>query len=201
MDRNTSNAAPKQHHSKTKGIVKELHEMLFSEEFDHMYDSYSDSARRAKGISPMNEEYQQRVAKKRARLGVSPLSAGGNSVDDSSIELCKAEIAAWKAGKLTAKTFLIKEALEQLGKFEKQIKDFIEAQTAQVKDIDPKDPATWSEIMIKNSYKLLCAADIWELEESMSFEDFVAELFSDKDFAMQNSPRNGMEKSDYSPWG
>ena len=54
--------------------AKQLHIELFSEEYDKMSDSILDAKERAKGINPMSKEYQQKVAKKRKNLGVSPLS-------------------------------------------------------------------------------------------------------------------------------
>ena len=50
-----------------------------------MSDSILDAKEIAKGINPMSKEYQQKVAKKRKNLGVSPLSNSGESVDDLSL--------------------------------------------------------------------------------------------------------------------
>ena len=98
---------------------KQLHIELFSEEYDKMYDSILDAKERAKGINPMSKEYQLKVAKKRKRLGVSPLSSSGESVDDSSWELCKEECEARKNNTSTEKTAIINEELSKI-KMEKE---------------------------------------------------------------------------------
>lgn len=87
--------------------TKQLHIELFLEEYDKIYDSILDAKERAKGINPMSKEYQLKVAKKRKKLGVSPLSSSGDSVDDSSWKLCKKECEARKNKEKTSKTELI----------------------------------------------------------------------------------------------
>jgi hypothetical protein len=105
--------------------AKQLHIELFSEEYDKMSDSILDAKERAKGINPMSKEYQQKVAKKRKNLGVSPLSNSGESVDDSSWELCKEECEARK-NKL--KTELIEKYITKIKKNkEKMIEDHYKA--------------------------------------------------------------------------
>ena len=93
---------------------KQLHIELFSEEYDKMSDSILDAKERAKGINPMSKEYQLKVAKKRKKLGVSQLSSSGDSVDDSSWELCKEECEARKNKLKTSKTELIKKYLIEI---------------------------------------------------------------------------------------
>lgn len=88
-----------------------LHKKLFREEYNMMYDSYADSRDRSKGINPMNEAYQKRINRKRAKLGVSPLSPSGMPVDNSSMELCIAEQRARMAGKTTPYTEIIDDIL------------------------------------------------------------------------------------------
>ena len=57
--------------------ISNLHQELFAEEYDFMYDSIADSKDRAKGINFMSKEYRLKVAEKRRRLGVSQLSSSG----------------------------------------------------------------------------------------------------------------------------
>ena len=105
--------------------AKQLHIELFSEEYDKMSDSILDAKERAKGKNPMSKEYQQKVAKKRKNLGVSPLSSSGDSVDDSSWELCKEEC---KTRKNKLKTELIEKYLTKIKKNkEKMIEDHYKA--------------------------------------------------------------------------
>ena len=86
-----------------------------------MYDSIDDSIERAKGINPMSKEYQLKVAKKRKKLGVSPLSSSGDSVDDSSWKLCKKECEARKNKEKTSKTELIEKYLIEIKKNKEKI--------------------------------------------------------------------------------
>ena len=111
-----------------KLAAKQLHIELFSEEYDNMSDSILDAKERAKGINPMSKEYQQKVAKKRKNLGVSPLSNSGESVDDSSWELCKEECEARKNKLKTLKTELIEKYITKIKKNkEKMIEDHYKA--------------------------------------------------------------------------
>ena len=102
--------------NKTILNISNLHQELFAEEYDFMYDSIADSNDRAKGINPMSKEYQLKVAEKRRRLGVSQLSSSGRSVDDSSRELCKEECEARKNNTKTEKTAIINEELSKTRK-------------------------------------------------------------------------------------
>ena len=93
-----------------------------------MSDSILDAKERAKGKNPMSKEYQQKVAKKRKNLGVSPLSSSGDSVDDSSWELCKEECKTRKNKLKTLKTELIEKYLTKIKKNkEKMIEDHYKA--------------------------------------------------------------------------
>lgn len=69
-----------------------------------------------------------------------------------------------------------------------------------MKGIDPEDPHTWSETMINNSFAQMEAADKWELDRTMRFEEFKELLFNDKDFARTHAPRGKMDQYDYNPW-
>jgi hypothetical protein len=180
---------------------KQLHIELFSEEYDKMSDSILDAKERAKGINPMSKEYQLKVAKKRKRLGVSLLSNSGDSVDDSSWELCNKESEARKNNTSTDKTAIINEELSKIKIDKEQLRREINFKMYPLKEIDPEDPTTWTETMINNCYSKMVAADSWESEESMSFEDFTKKIHSNKSFARSNSPRGGMDKKEYNPWG
>jgi len=57
--------------------VRERHIALFPEEYDHMFDSFSDARERQKGRSPMNPEYMARVNESRMEMGFEPLSKNG----------------------------------------------------------------------------------------------------------------------------
>ena len=108
--------------------AKQLHIELFSEEYDKMFDSILDAKERAKGINPMSKKYQLKVAKKREHLGVSPLSISGNSIDDSSWQLCIEEYEARKNKLKTLKTVLIEKYLTEIKKNEeKMIEDHYKA--------------------------------------------------------------------------
>lgn len=57
--------------------VRERHIELFPEEYDHMFDSFSDARERQKGHSPMNPEHMARANESRMEMGFEPLSENG----------------------------------------------------------------------------------------------------------------------------
>ena len=57
--------------------VRERHIALFPEEYDHMFDSFSDARERQNGRSPMNPEYMARENESRVEMGFEPLSENG----------------------------------------------------------------------------------------------------------------------------
>lgn len=69
--------------------VKELHNLLFSEEFDFMMDSIADSKDRSRGENPMSDDYINRINRKREAFGISPLTESGSRLDDSSELFCE----------------------------------------------------------------------------------------------------------------
>lgn len=71
------------------GQTKRLHLTLFSEEYDEMWDSLSEIKDRDKGINPMLPEYTERMNKKRAAFGVTPLNEAGRPVDLSAYRFCE----------------------------------------------------------------------------------------------------------------
>jgi|TARA_B110000879_G_C10923400_1_gene413060 hypothetical protein len=63
-----------------------------------------------------------------------------------------------------------------------------------------KNPLHWSEIEWKNSYALYEATNLYELDESLSFEKFKNKVLTDGNFLFLNRLRKGMDKSSYNPW-
>jgi len=49
--------------------VRSWHSRIFTEEYDHMYDSIADARDRDRGVNPMSQEYIARVNARRAALG------------------------------------------------------------------------------------------------------------------------------------
>ncbi|ABV36876.1 hypothetical protein Ssed_2267 [Shewanella sediminis HAW-EB3] len=80
--------------------INKLHQGLFPEEYDFVYDSYCDALARKRGINPMSQVYQDEVNERRRKLGVRPYecedSSSCNSSDNtsdseliSSMEYCR----------------------------------------------------------------------------------------------------------------
>lgn len=182
----------------------QLHKDLFYEESDSFYDSYADAQDRTRGKNPMNLEYQEKVNAKRKALEVSALDSSGLKVDDSSWHRCVEEIDALKKGEKTKYTDIINNILIEIKREKGEIQNSIEGtinKTIELRNtIDVRDPSTWTETMINNSYALMEASDRWELDRTMPFEEFKAQLFSNPDFAASNAPIAGMEREDYSPF-
>lgn len=59
--------------------LREIHYELFPEEYDHMFDSNADARDRANGISPMRQEYVDKVNARRREMGVKPYELKDNS--------------------------------------------------------------------------------------------------------------------------
>ncbi len=72
-------------------LARTIHLERFPEEYDFMYDSIADATDRDKGINPMNQEYIEKVSRKRKELGVTPLSQSGLSVSNDTMLLCLKE--------------------------------------------------------------------------------------------------------------
>ena len=167
-----------------------LHTDLFSEEYDGMFlekDGWS-------------QEHTAKLNRRRARFGVSPISSHGSTKDNSSMEFCEREIKAAKANQETKYTAIVLDILKEIKEEKQKLQEEIKAQLTVVKGIDPEDPRTWTETMINNSYERMAAADRWELDTPMPFEEFKEDLFSDKDFARSHAPRGKMGQDDYNPW-
>lgn len=168
-------------------LVKKLHDMLFSEEYDFMYDSYADARDRDEGINPMSKEYQEEVNEKRAELldekQISPL------------EFCSLEVEALMEEKKTASTdSMLKWIGIKIAKTD-EIKELIYEQSLYASGIDPNDPSTWTDIMFKNLYKLEEAAALWDLEDvEYTFDEFKQLLLQVPEFRKFRIPKKGMEK-------
>ena len=70
-------------------LEQKLHQELFPEEYDFIYDSFWDAKDRKNGKNPMKEEYIAEVNLKREAMGISILKIGENFKDDSSQIYCK----------------------------------------------------------------------------------------------------------------
>ncbi len=64
--------------------INKLHQGLFPEEYDFVYDSYCDALARKRGINPMSQAYQNEVNERRRKLGVRPFESEDNSDGNSS---------------------------------------------------------------------------------------------------------------------
>lgn len=183
-------------------LIKKLHDKLFPEEYDFMYDSIADANDRARGKNPMSKDYQKEVNEKRASLGVSQLSENGMAVDDSSLDFCKIEINALLEEKKTAFTDSMLKWLGTMIAKTDEIKELIYEQSLYASGIDPNDPSTWTDIMFKNLYKLEEAAALWDLEDvKFTFEEFKQLLLQDPEFRKFRIPKKGMESEDYGALG
>jgi hypothetical protein len=63
-------------------LGRELHAALFPEEYDHLYDSFSEAKDRQRGKNPMNAEYVEKTKTLRARLGFTPFNVGPGAYND-----------------------------------------------------------------------------------------------------------------------
>lgn len=58
----------------------------------------------------------------------------------------------------------------------------------------------WNEVEWVNVYKLYSATNLWELDDSLEFEDFKQKVRNDSEFAKLHRVKPGMEDPDYNPW-
>lgn len=73
-------------------LRRELHVALFPEEYDYVYDSFSEAKDRARGITPMNADHVGKTNTLRAQLGFTPFKVGPDANNDDTY--------AWVMGKL-----------------------------------------------------------------------------------------------------
>lgn len=170
-----------------------LYKELFDEELNYIFVSDDD---------PWSEEHTAKLNRKRELLGVSPISSGGSTRDNSALEFCKREIKAAQSNEETEYTKIALEILKEIQEEKQRSQEEMVARLAVVKGIDPEDPRTWSETMINNSYARMAAADRWELDSTstMPFEEFKEKLFKNKNFARSRAPRGKMDQENYNPW-
>ncbi len=180
--------------------TRKLHELIFPEEYDFMWDSRVDMKLRNQGENPMNSEYIEQIKTKRSDLGVPQLTENGMPTDDTTYNLCLTEIIAEREGKTTEWTEKLKKLKEQALDEKKKTEESIKDLQKPAPGINPADPHTWTETMLKNSYQTMVDADLWESDASISYEEFKEKLFTDDNFRMLRVPRKGMEKDDYDPW-
>lgn len=90
-----------------------LHARLFSEEYDFMMDSIADAKDRAKGVSPMSEDYINRIAIKREALEMSALSSSGESTSNDTKQYCRTIVeGAFKESHVQARWLASKMAMD-----------------------------------------------------------------------------------------
>lgn len=63
-------------------LGRELHAALFSEEYDHLYDSISEAKDRQRGVNPMNADHVGKTNMLRAQLGFTPFKVGPEANND-----------------------------------------------------------------------------------------------------------------------
>lgn len=95
--------------------VKNLHGILFSEEYDYMMDSRVDSKERSNGNNPMSSEYIKKIEDKRSKLGVSQLGTNGMPVSNDSLLFCVREIEAFDKKEKTEYTDIVESILSENG--------------------------------------------------------------------------------------
>jgi hypothetical protein len=62
-----------------------------------------------------------------------------------------------------------------------------------------KKVSDWNEIEWENVYELYCAAQLWELDSRIDFDEFKKQMIEDTDFARENKLKPGIESSYYDP--
>lgn len=85
MDKNGKSKASESQKGEDEALQnlgRELHAALFPEEYDHMYDSFSEAKDRQRGKNPMSAEYVEKTNTLRAQLGFTPFSVGPDAYDD-----------------------------------------------------------------------------------------------------------------------
>ena len=63
-----------------------------------------------------------------------------------------------------------------------------------------KKPSEWNEIEWGNIYDLYHAAQLYELDNSLEFDEFKKQMLEDDEFASSYKLKPGMDSSDYNPW-
>ena len=76
--------------------VRERHIELFPEEYDHMFDSFSDARERQKGHSLMNPDHMASANKSRMEMGFEPLSENGYATSRDTFRFVEERMRAGK---------------------------------------------------------------------------------------------------------
>ena len=80
--------------------VRARHIELFSEEYDHMFDSMSDARERRLGHNPMQAAHLESVNKSRKEMGFEPLSESGYATSNDTFKFVESMMRAGKDIKL-----------------------------------------------------------------------------------------------------
>ena len=72
-----------------KEDVRWVNHILYHEDFDHMYDNIADAKDRARGISPMNDEYHAKIKNKNKAIQAFQILSSDKSVGSPSIDICE----------------------------------------------------------------------------------------------------------------
>lgn len=76
--------------------VRARHIELFPEEYDHMFDSFSDARERQKGRSPMNADHLAAANASRMAMGFEPLSESGYATSRDTYRFVEERMRAGK---------------------------------------------------------------------------------------------------------
>lgn len=76
--------------------VRARHIELFPEEYDHMFDSFSDARERKKGRSPMNPDHLAGLNASRKAMGFEPLSESGYATSRDTFRFVEERMRAGK---------------------------------------------------------------------------------------------------------
>jgi hypothetical protein len=81
-EKRRASASQKDEGEALQHLGREIHAVLFPEEYDHMYDSVSEAKDRQRGKNPMNTEYVEKTNTLRAQLGFTPFIVGPDAYND-----------------------------------------------------------------------------------------------------------------------
>jgi hypothetical protein len=75
-------------------LVRKRHIELFPEEYDHMFDSFSDARERQKGRNPKDPKVIACINESRIKMGFEPLSQGGYAVNQDTYRYVEQRLRA-----------------------------------------------------------------------------------------------------------
>lgn len=82
--------------------VRKRHIELFSEEYDHIFDSFAEARERTKGQSPLDAVHLEDANKRRVTMGFEPLSSDGYATSRDTFEYVEQKMRAGEEVTLTA---------------------------------------------------------------------------------------------------